>query len=131
MRREHQRDDYQPSEDDNVLVQGVSGDAGGMAYFGFSYYEQNADALNLVSVDGGDGCVAPSAEAIADGSYAPLARPLFMYPSADAIGRPEVEGFMNFVVDSYSEIAEAALIVPMSEEQAGEARTALDGALGG
>ena len=125
------RDDYQPSEDDNVLVQGVSGDSGGLAYFGFSYYEQNQESLNLVAVDGGDGCIDPSSETIADGSYAPLSRPLFMYPANGALSRPEVEGFMNFVVDSYSEIAEAALIVPMDETQAEEARSALDGALGG
>ncbi|MDQ4081715.1 MAG: PstS family phosphate ABC transporter substrate-binding protein [Actinomycetota bacterium] len=124
------RDDYQPSEDDNVLVQGVSGDSGGLGYFGFSYYEQNADQLNLVSVDGGDGCVAPTPETIADGSYAPLSRPLFMYPSTEAIGRPEVEGFMNYVVDGYDSIAEAAVVVPMDETQAEEARSALDGALG-
>ena len=66
------RQDYQASEDDNVLVQGVSGDSSGLAYFGFSYYEQNADTLNLVSVDDGSGCVAPSAETIQDGSYKPL-----------------------------------------------------------
>ena len=124
------RDDYQPSEDDNVLVQGVSGDSGGLAYFGFSYYEQNQDTLNLVSVDDGNGCVAPSLETIQDGSYSPLARPIFMYPSAKALERPEVEGFMNFVVDSYTEIAEAANIVPMDETQAEEARTALDEGLG-
>ena len=79
------RKEYQASEDDNVLVQGVSGDQGGLGYFGFSYYEQNADALNLVSVDEGSGCVAPSSETIQDGSYSPLSRPLFMYPSAEAI----------------------------------------------
>ena len=62
------RKDYQPSEDDNVLVQGVSGDADGLGYFGFSYYEQNQDKLNLVSVDDGKGCVAPSTETIQDGS---------------------------------------------------------------
>jgi phosphate transport system substrate-binding protein len=124
------RDDYQPSEDDNVLVQGVEGDSGGSGYFGFSYYEQNQDQLNLVSVDSGDGCVAPDAATIQDGSYTPLARPLFMYPAAKALERPEVEGFMNYVVDNYDTIAEAALIVPMDETQAGEARTALDGALG-
>ena len=66
------RKEYQPSEDDNVLVQGVAGDQDGLGYFGFSYYEQNADALNLVSVDDGYGCVAPSAETIQDGSYTPL-----------------------------------------------------------
>ena len=124
------RDDYQPSEDDNVLVQGVSGDSGGLGYFGFSYYEQNQDALNLVSVDSGDGCVAPSVETIQDGSYAPLARPLFMYPAAKALEAPQVEGFMNFVVGDYSEIADAALIVPMDDTQASDAQSALDGALG-
>ena len=124
------RKEYQPSEDDNQLVQGVGGDAGGLGYFGFSYYEQNADTLNLVSVDDGKGCVEPSVETIQSGEYTPLSRPLFMYPSKDAIGRPEVEGFMNYVVDSYSEIAEAALIVPMDDTQASDARSNLDKALG-
>ena len=124
------RKQYQASEDDNVLVQGVSGDQNGLGYFGFSYYEQNADALNLVSVDDGSGCVAPSAETIQDGSYSPLSRPLFMYPSAEAIAKPEVAGFMQYVVDNYSEIAEAALIVPMDETQAGKAKSAAEGALG-
>ena len=126
------RKEYQASEDDNVLVQGVSGDTAGLGYFGFSYYEQNADALNLVSVDGGEGCIAPSTEAIADGSYVPLSRPLFMYPSATALAdKPEVEGFMQYVVDSAPDIAEAALIVPMSDDQASEAQSAFEGAIGG
>jgi phosphate transport system substrate-binding protein len=122
------RDDYQASEDDNVLVQGVAGDEAGLGYFGFSYYEQNADQLNLVSVDGGDGCVAPDPTTISDGSYAPLSRPLFMYPSAEALQREEVAGFMQFVADNYDTIAEAALIVPMSSEQATEAQSAVEGA---
>ena len=104
-----------------MLVQGVEGDQDGLGYFGFSYYEQNADALNLVSVDEGSGCVAPSSETIQDGSYSPLSRPLFMYPSAEAIAKPEVAGFMQYVVDNYSEIAEAALIVPM-DDSAGRRR---------
>ena len=124
------RQDYQASEDDNVLVQGVSGDESGLAYFGFSYYEQNADSLNLVSVDDGNGCVAPSTETIQDGSYTPLSRPLFMYPSADAVKKPEVAGFMQFVADNYTEIAEAALIVPMSEEQGTKAQSAVEQAVG-
>jgi len=124
------RSDYQASEDDNVLVQGVTGDEGGLGYFGFSYYEQNVDALNLVSVDGGDGCIAPSGETIADGSYVPLSRPIFMYPSAEAMAKPEVAGFMQYVVDNYDAIAEAALIVPMDETQAGEASSAVEGAVG-
>jgi phosphate transport system substrate-binding protein len=124
------RDDYQPSEDDNVLVQGVAGDGSGLAYFGFSYYEQNAESLNLVSIDDGSGCVEPSTETIQAGEYTPLSRPLFMYPSSEALQRPEVEGFMNYVVDSYDSIAESALIVPMDETQASDARSALDEALG-
>jgi phosphate transport system substrate-binding protein len=125
------RDDYQASEDDNVLVQGVAGDSGGLAYFGFSYYEQNADQLNLVAVDSGDGCVAPSPETIQDGSYTPLSRPLFMYPSAEALAKPEVAGFMQYVADNYSEIAEAALIVPMDDTQAADAQSAVEGATTG
>ena len=124
------RKEYQASEDDNVLVQGVEGDQAGSGYFGFSYYEQNADGLNLVSVDDGNGCVAPSPETIQDGSYSPLSRPLFMYPSAEALAKPEVAAFMQYVVDNYDTIAEAALIVPMDETQAGEASSALEGAAG-
>ena len=79
------REDYSPSEDDNVTVQGVSGDKGGLGYFGLSYYEQNEDKLNLVEVDGGDGCVEPSTETVQDGSYKPLSRPLFIYPSEKSL----------------------------------------------
>ena len=93
------REDYEASEDDNQLVTGVAGDDGGLGYFGFSYYEGAADQLNLIGVDSGDGtCVKPSTEAIQDGSYKPLSRPLFMYPSTEAMGRPEVKAFMEFVV---------------------------------
>jgi phosphate transport system substrate-binding protein len=120
------REDYQASEDDNQLVTGVSGDAGGLGYFGFSYYESAADQLNLVGVDSGDGnCVKPSAETIQDGSYKPLARPLFMYPSAKAMERPEVKAFMDFVTSQAPAIAEAAKIVPLTSEQQTEAQGAL------
>jgi phosphate transport system substrate-binding protein len=119
------RKDYQPSEDDNVLVQGVAGESGGLGYFGFSYYEQNQDKLNLVGVDSGSGCVKPSFESISSGEYKPLSRPLFMYPSQEAIQRPEVKAFMDYVVQNYQEIAEAAAIVPMSEQQASKAQSSL------
>jgi phosphate transport system substrate-binding protein len=121
------REDYQPSEDDNVLVQGVAGEAGGFGYFGFSYYEQNQDKLNLVGIDGGDGCVKPSTESIQDGSYTPLGRPLFMYPSTKALKRPEVKAFMDYAVTNYQPIAEASQTVPMSQEQADQAKSAVGG----
>jgi phosphate transport system substrate-binding protein len=119
------RDDYEASEDDNQLVSGVSGSKGGLGYFGFSYYEANQDKLNLVGIDGGDGCVKPSQEAIQDGSYKPLARPLFMYPSAKSIARPEVKAFMDFILANHQQIADAAKFVAMTEEQASAAQTAL------
>jgi phosphate transport system substrate-binding protein len=119
------RKDYQPSEDDNVLVQGVAGETGGLGYFGFSYYEQNQDKLNLVGVDAGSGCVKPSMESIASGEYKPLSRPLFMYPSQEALKRPEVKAFMDYVVENYEAISEASAIVPMSQEQADQAKSTL------
>jgi phosphate transport system substrate-binding protein len=120
------REDYEASEDDNQLVTGVSGDQGGLGYFGFSYYEGAADQLNLVGVDSGDGnCVKPSMETIQDGSYKPLSRPLFMYPSAKAMARPEVKAFMEFVVAQAPAIAEAAKIVPLTDEQTTTAKDEL------
>ena len=124
------RDDYQPSENDNVLVQGVSGDAGGLGYFGFSYYEQNQDSLNLVSVDAGDGCVAPSDQTIQDGSYTPLSRPLFMYPSTEALKSLEVKAFMDYVLQNYDSIAETAQLVAMTSAQASKATAAFEKASG-
>jgi phosphate transport system substrate-binding protein len=119
------REDYEASEDDNQLVTGVSGTEGGLGYFGLSYYEANTDKLNEVQVDGGSGCVAPTAETVQDGSYTPLSRPLFMYPSKEAIAKPEVKAFMDFVVANQQAIAEAAQIVPLTEEQATEAQSKL------
>jgi phosphate transport system substrate-binding protein len=119
------REDYQPSEDDNVLVQGVAGEPGGLGYFGHSYYEQNQDKLNLVKVDGGGGCVEPTTETIQTGEYKPLSRPLFMYPNTKALKRPEVKAFLDYVVENYQPIAEASQIVPMAQDQADKAKSAL------
>jgi phosphate transport system substrate-binding protein len=120
------RTDYQPSEDDNVLVQGVEGEAGGLGYFGFSYYEQNQDALNLVGVgESANNCVKPDSENIQGGEYKPLSRPLLMYPSAKAMKKPEVKAFMDYVVQNYDSISEASQIVPMSQQQADKATSAL------
>jgi phosphate transport system substrate-binding protein len=124
------RKKYQASEDDNVLVQGVAGDKTGLGYFGFSYYEQNADKLKLVEIDGGEGCVAPSKETIQNGTYKPLSRPLFMYPSAESAKKPEVKAFLQYVEDNLSTIAEKALFVPLTEEQSAESKAELAKILG-
>ena len=122
------REDYEPSEDDNQLVTGVEGDDGGLGYFGFSYYEGAQDQLNLVGIDAGDGCVKPSAETIQDGSYKPLSRPLFMYPSEKAMARPEVKAFMEFVVANQEAIAKASKIVPLTAEQVTKSKSDLQSA---
>jgi phosphate transport system substrate-binding protein len=119
------REDYQPSEDDNVLVQGVAGESGGLGYFGHSYYEQNQDKLNLVKVDGGGGCIEPTTETIQSGEYKPLSRPLFMYPSTKALKRPEVKAFLQYILDNYQEIADASQIVAMSPDQSDKAKADL------
>ena len=91
------RTDYFPSEDDNVLVQGVQGNVNAMGFFGFAYYNENPDSLKALEVDGGDGCVAPSAETVEDASYTPLSRPLLIYVSAEAAeSNPVVQGFIDF-----------------------------------
>jgi phosphate transport system substrate-binding protein len=124
------REDYQPSADDNVTVQGVTGSDGGLGYFGFSYYEQNKDKLNLVKIsekDGGD-CVAPSTQTIQDGSYKPFSRPLFMYPNEKALARPEVAGFLDYVLANFEDIATSAQIVPMTADQAAKGKQELKAA---
>ena len=112
------RKDYQPSEDDNVLVQGVSGDSTGLGYFGFSYYEGNKDKLNLVAVDGGAGCVKPSTQAVQDGTYKPLSRPLFMYVNLKSLKtKPQVKAFIDYVVANAESAAQTAQIVPLTPAQ--------------
>jgi len=117
----------QKSPNDNTLVTGVSGEEGGLGYFGFSFYDQNRDKLAAVSIDGGSGCVEPSLETIQSGEYKPLSRPIFMYPSEAALKKPEVKAFLTFANENYDKIATAAKIVPMNEQQAAEAKAKLGG----
>ncbi|HEX7291931.1 MAG TPA: PstS family phosphate ABC transporter substrate-binding protein [Conexibacter sp.] len=120
------RSDYNATEDDNVTVQGVSGDKGGLGYFGLSYYEQNRDKLQAVEVDSGRGCVAPSTETVQDGSYTPLSRPLFIYVKADSLRKPEVEAFVEYYLANTVDLAEQALFVPLTDEQQAELQPKLD-----
>jgi phosphate transport system substrate-binding protein len=123
------RTDYQPSEDDNVIVQGVSGNEGGMGYFGFSYFEQNQESLKALEVDAGDGCVAPSSETAQDGSYTPLSRPLLVYVKRSSFDENEdVRNFIAYILDNNTEIAEAAQFVPLSDEQLSEEQAKLEDA---
>ncbi|WP_020393228.1 PstS family phosphate ABC transporter substrate-binding protein [Kribbella catacumbae] len=120
------RTDYNPTEDDNVTVQGVSGAKGALGYFGFSYFEENAAKLKAVKVDGGKGCVEPSVAAAQDGSYTPLSRPLFIYPSDKGLAKKQVLGFVEFYLEKNQEIVEAAKFVPLTDEQKTKAKAELD-----
>ena len=120
------RTDYNPSEDDNVIVQGVAGAKSALGYFGFSYFEENEDKLKAVKVDGGKGCVGPSVEAAQDGSYTPLARPLFIYPSDKGLAKKQVLAFVEFYLEKNQEIVEAARFVPLTDAQKTTAKGELD-----
>ena len=124
------RSDYSASEDDNNTVTGVSGEKGGLGYFGFSYFEENQETLKALEIDGGDGCVAPSVAAAQDGTYKPLSRPLFIYVKKSSLARPEVEAFVGYILDNETAIAEAAQFVPLTDEQLTKAKTDLESALG-
>ncbi len=111
------RTDYNATEDDNVTVNGVSGTRGALGYLGLSYVEENEGKLKALQIDGGNGCVAPSTQTVQNDTYKPLGRPLFVYPSAEAVARPEVQEFLRFYIETSDEIAEQALFVPMTDQQ--------------
>jgi phosphate transport system substrate-binding protein len=113
------RSDYQASEDDNVLVQGVSGERGGMGYFGYSYYIANQNRLNAVQVRNpktGE-CVSPSVATVHNNTYKPLSRPLFIYAKASSFKRTEVQAFLDFIFDNEVKIANRAKFVSLTKPQ--------------
>jgi phosphate transport system substrate-binding protein len=124
------RTDYTASEDDNVIVQAVAGDAGGMGYLGYTYYEQNTDTLKALEVDGGDGCVAPSVESARDGTYTPLSRPLFIYVKNESLAKPEVYGFVEYFLTNSIQLAEDNLFIPVPDDQVATNLSTLESAGG-
>ena len=121
------RTDFSPSEDDNIIVQGIQGSAGGMGYFGLSYFNENSDTLTAVEIDGGAGCVASTSENAQAGIYVPLARPLFIYASNASAQRPEVISFLDFYVVEGDAIANKALFIPLGADQKTAAASAVAG----
>ena len=108
------RGDYTASEDDNVLVQGVSGDKYSLGFFGLAYYEYNKDKLSLVPVDNGDGPITPSSETVNNGTYSPLSRPIFIYISDEATKRKEVVEFVRFYLTEAINLVSDVGYVPLS-----------------
>lgn len=116
------RGDYTSSEDDNVLVQGVSGDRLALGYFGLAYFEQNQDKLKAVAIDDGNpdngaGPVLPSIETVKGGTYRPLSRPLFVYVSTAALDRPEVAAFVDYYLKEGAALSAEVGYVPLSDAE--------------
>jgi phosphate transport system substrate-binding protein len=111
------RTDYTASEDDNALVKGVEGDQYSLGYFGFAYYIENKDKLGLVKVDSGKGPIEPTEKTIMDGTYAPLSRPIFIYPSSEALKRPEVKAFVEYYLETAKTIVSEVGYVPLPDAE--------------
>ena len=120
------------SEDDNVLVTGVAGDVNAIAFFGYAYFVENQDKLKAIEVDGGSGCVAPTEATINDNSYAPLSRPLFIYPDVGkAKERPELKAFVDFYLDNTTALAAEVGYVALPPELLQSERDEWAAAVGG
>jgi phosphate transport system substrate-binding protein len=116
------RGDYTSSEDDNVLVQGVSGDELALGYFGLAYYEQNKGRLKLVAIDdehpdNGAGPIQPSFETVRAGTYRPLSRPLFVYVNVAALERPAVQQFVDFYLNAPNALIQRVGYVPLTDAE--------------
>lgn len=111
------RPDFSASEDDNLLVQGIAGDRYALGYFGFVYYFENRDRVKLVPVDAGMGPVAPGAETIASGQYAPLTRPIILYITEPALQRVEVQDFVEFYLDNAGTLLKDVGYFPLPERE--------------
>ena len=119
------RPDYTASEDDNVLVQGISGDENALGFFGYAYYIENQENLKIVPIDDGNGPVAPTARSINEGTYSPLSRPIFVYLNTDSLARPEVRSFVEFYIDNAAGIANEVGYIELPEEMYQASRDAL------
>ena len=115
------RGDYTSNEDDNVLVQGVAGDENALGYFGYAYYKENQDKLKIVPIDdekadNGAGAIAPDPKTVADGTYQPLARPLFIYVSTKSLAKPGVAAFTAFYVEKAKTLAGEVGYIPLPDQ---------------
>ena len=116
------RGDYTSSEDDNVIVQGVSGDEYALGYFGYAYYEENKDKLKLVAVDDGNdangqGPILPSPDSVKNGTYRPLSRPIFIYPKIKALDRPEVASFVEYYLKEGVPLVREVGYIPLTDSE--------------
>ncbi|CAN5671274.1 PstS family phosphate ABC transporter substrate-binding protein [soil metagenome] len=128
-RSRRSRSDYSATENDNVAVRGVTGERGGLAYFGLSYFEENASQLKLVAVNSGSGCVTPSIKTVQAFQYKPLSRPLFVYAKRESFKRPVVQAFIRYMIQNEKTIANAARFVSLTDRQLRKSRFQYNSAL--
>ena len=113
------RKDYTPSSDDNVLVQGVEGDKGSLGFFGFAYYEENADKLTALKING----IEPTPETVQNGTYKPLSRPIFIFVNNKSYAeKPQVKAFVQFYLDKVSDLAREVGYIPLDDYSAEKAK---------
>ena len=110
------RGDFTASEDDNVLVQGIASDKGGLGYFGYAYYAENTDKLKLVAIDNGKGPVLPSEKTVMNGTYHPLSRPIFIYVNKKSAQRPEVKEFVEFYLKNAPTLVKQVKYIPLPDK---------------
>ena len=124
--------DYQATEQDNSIANGVAGDEYAIGYFGFAYYFQNPDQLKALGIDDGDGPVEPSLETASSGEYTPLSRPLFTYPSIESLGEEHIAEFARYFVEQTTNedlVAGDVGYVPATEETQEEQMQKLEDAI--
>ncbi len=126
------RRDYQATENDQQIIQGVQGSRGGLGYLGFAHYSKNAETVTALAIDDGDGCVEPTLETAKSGAYTPLSRPLFTYPATSSLAKDHVAAFARFFVEhSTSEdlVADSVGYVPNDEPTKREVLDRLNAAI--
>ena len=120
------RSDFTASEDDNILVQGISGDPNALGFFGFAYYRANRSRLKIVPIDSGQGPIAPSVTSIENGTYEPLTRLIYIYLKKSRASAPAVRAFVNFYIDQAAVLSEEVGYIPLPESYYQTAREALE-----
>lgn len=115
------RQDFNASEDDNIIAQGIIGTPNSWGFFGFAFFQQSEDSLQAIAYDAGEGCVLPSVETAQDGSYK-LTRPLFIYVKEESLAKPQVADFVTFYLDTVNDVIDSVGYIAATDEEIAEAK---------
>ena len=109
------RADFDKSEDDNFLVNGVAGNKYAMAFFGYAYYKENSSKIRVVPIDGGSGPISPTEVTINDGTYAPLSRPIFIYVNSNSAEKTQVTAFIDYYIENAKNLVGEEGYIPLPD----------------